>query len=97
MLLLKSYGILVGVMSLLGFVLMGVDKLLAKWQKRRISEKTLLSVAALGGALGSWIAMLLFRHKTKHKAFSWGIPLLTVLHFILFLAIVFLKAKGGLE
>lgn len=97
MLVLKGYGILVGVMSLLGFVLMGVDKLLAKLDKRRIPEKTLLSVAAIGGALGAWVAMLLFRHKTKHKAFSWGIPLLTVLHFVLFLGIVFLRAKGGLE
>lgn len=97
MLLLKLYGILIGVMSLAGFLLMGVDKFLAKLDKRRISEKTLLSVAALGGALGSWIAMLLFRHKTKHKAFAWGIPLLTVLHFALFLALAFLRAKGGLE
>lgn len=97
MLILKGYGFLIGVMSLLGFLLMGVDKLLAKWDKRRIPEKTLLSVAFFGGALGAWMAMVLFRHKTKHKAFSWGIPVMTILHFILFLGIVFLRSKGGLE
>ncbi len=97
MLLLKLYGFLIGGMSLAGFVLMGTDKLLAKLEKRRIPEKTLLTVAALGGAVGSWLAMLLFRHKTRHRAFSIGIPLLTVIQFAIFLAIIFLKAKGGLE
>ncbi len=97
MLVLKGYGVLIGVMSLLGFLLMGVDKLLAKWDKRRISEKTLLSVAFFGGALGAWIAMVLFRHKTKHRAFSWGLPAMAVLHFVLFMGIVFLRSQGGLE
>ena len=97
MLLLKLYGFLIGGMSLAGFVLMGTDKLLAKLEKRRIPEKTLLTVATLGGAVGSWLAMLLFRHKTRHRAFSIGIPLLTVIQFAIFLAIIFLKAKGGLE
>ncbi len=90
MFLLKAYGYLVGLMSLLGFILMGVDKLLAKWDKRRISEKTLLGVGALGGATGSWLGLLLFRHKTKHKIFSLGLPVLMVLHLVILILIIYL-------
>lgn len=45
-------------------MLMAYDKHLAKTQKRRISEQTLLSCVFLGGSVGSGLAMLIFRHKT---------------------------------
>lgn len=94
---LKLYGTFIAVMSLAGFLLMGLDKLLAKWNRRRIPEKTLLWVGALGGAPGAWVAMTLFRHKTRHRAFSLGLPILTVLHGALLMAILYLGSKGGLE
>jgi len=97
MMLLKVYGLAIGVMSLLGFVLMGLDKQLSKRGMRRISEKTLLGTGALGGAAGSWLAMTLFHHKTRHRAFSVGLPALTVLHLAIFIGLVFLKTQGGLE
>ena len=59
--------------------LMGTDKLLAKLQKRRIPEKTLFALAVLGGALGGTVGMYSFHHKTLHKAFAVGFPLLTIL------------------
>ena len=65
--------------NLLGFVLYGVDKAKSKGKSRRIPERTLLWVARLGGGLGCWLGMMLFRHKTKHTRFMILVPLWTVL------------------
>lgn len=78
--LLKYYALWFGVMNLLDFVLMGIDKQLARRHKWRIAEKTLLCVAALGGSLGSFLGMYLFHHKTKHPQFYITLPILLVLH-----------------
>lgn len=94
---LKGYGMLVGAMSLAAFLLMGVDKLLAKLDQRRIPEKTLLWVAALGGAPGAWLGLALFRHKTQHRVFSVGLPLLTVIQLAAFVVLVIMQTRGGLE
>lgn len=59
--------------------LMGTDKLLAKLQKRRIPEKALFAFAILGGALGGTVGMYSFHHKTLHKSFAVGFPLLTII------------------
>ncbi|MBC7765917.1 MAG: DUF1294 domain-containing protein [Hyphomonadaceae bacterium] len=66
-----------------GFVLMGCDKWFAKAGKRRISERHLMTVAGLGGALGMTAAMFIFRHKTLHMKFLLGLPLFVVLHAII--------------
>ncbi|NOU93319.1 DUF1294 domain-containing protein [Paenibacillus sp. LMG 31456] len=71
-------------MNIIAFVSMGLDKSKAKRKARRISEKRLFTFAALGGAAGAWLAMRLFRHKTKHKSFVIGIPLLLLLHVVIF-------------
>ena len=65
--------------NLLGFVLYGVDKAKSKGRSRRIPERTLLWLARLGGGLGCWLGMMLFRHKTKHTRFMILVPLWTVL------------------
>ena len=63
----------------LGFVLYGIDKAKSKRKvNRRIPERTLLWVARLGGGLGCWLGMMLFRHKTKHTRFMILVPLWTV-------------------
>lgn len=59
-----------------GFLLMLVDKLKAKKNLWRIPEATLMTVAALGGSIGSLIGMYTVRHKTKHLKFTLGIPLI---------------------
>lgn len=66
-------------MNIILCALMGIDKLLAKMQKRRIPEKTLFAFAILGGALGGTVGMYSFRHKTLHKSFAIGFPLLTII------------------
>ena len=66
--------------NLLGFVLYGIDKAKSKHKgSNRISERTLLWVARLGGGLGCWLGMMLFRHKTKHTRFMILVPLWMVL------------------
>jgi len=62
--------------SLLGFILMGADKKKAEMQKWRIPEKTLFLVALIGGSIGIFLGMQVFRHKTKHLSFSFGIPII---------------------
>ena len=52
------------------------DKSRAKRHKRRIPERTLFITAILGGSAAMYITMLTIRHKTKHKRFMIGLPLI---------------------
>ena len=71
--------------NVLGLVLFGIDKWKAKHDKWRISEATLLSVTIIGGSIGAWVGMKVWHHKTMHKKFKYGIPLVMVLQFALLL------------
>lgn len=62
-----------------GFLLMHVDKQRAIRGAWRIPEKTLMTVAVIGGSLGCLAGMYTFRHKTKHKKFTVGIPAILAL------------------
>lgn len=59
-----------------GLLSMLVDKQKARKGAWRIPERTLMTIAAIGGSLGSFLGMQLFRHKTKHPKFYIGIPML---------------------
>ena len=59
------------ILNAIAFILIGYDKRLAIKQKRRISEKTLLTFVLLGGTIGSGLAMLIFRHKTAKMSYLW--------------------------
>ncbi len=83
------------IMNIIGLVVMGLDKSKAKRHVWRIPEKTLFFVSLLGGSIGTWAGMYLFRHKTKHWYFVIGMPLICVLQ-ILAGIYVSLKMKGGL-
>ena len=65
------------------FLLYGIDKYKAKKGKWRISEATLLTMAAIGGSIGAWVGMRLWHHKTMHKKFKYGIPLIIILQIAL--------------
>ncbi len=64
------------IINALGFALMLADKYKARKNLWRIPEATLLTVAALGGSVGSLAGMYAVRHKTKHLKFTLGVPLI---------------------
>lgn len=68
-----------GVLSIIAFLLMGLDKLKACRGSWRIPERTLFLFALLGGGIGGTLGMYLFRHKTRHWYFAIFFPLLAVL------------------
>lgn len=55
------------------------DKNCAKKQKRRVPEKTLFLFSVLGGSITMYVTMRTIHHKTKHKRFMIGIPLIIIL------------------
>ncbi|MBR8769759.1 DUF1294 domain-containing protein [Porphyromonas levii] len=63
------------IINAVSFVVYGVDKYKARHQKWRIPEATLLTLAAIGGAAGALLGMVVFRHKTKHLHFVLLVPL----------------------
>ena len=66
-------------MTWLGYYIMKVDKRYAKEDKRRVPEKTLLLISIVGGSLGMYIGMYKFKHKTLHKKFTIGVPLIMLI------------------
>lgn len=67
----------------LAFVLMGLDKALARRHRRRIPEKTLFLPVLLGGSIGGILGMSVFRHKTRHIKFTLGFPLVLAAQLLL--------------
>lgn len=71
--------------NILTFPVYGLDKLKAKKGKWRIPESTLLLLAIIGGSIGAWLGMKVWHHKTMHKKFKYGIPLIIILQLGVFL------------
>ncbi len=65
-----------------GFLFMLIDKRKAQKNLWRIPERTLMTIAALGGSLGTLLGMYLFRHKTKHWKFTFGVPMILAIQII---------------
>ena len=74
--------------NVLTFFMYGVDKWKAKQSKWRIKEAALLMLAALGGSIGAWLGMHVWHHKTMHKKFRYGIPLIIILQIALVAAVL---------
>ena len=81
------------VINLTVFALYGVDKSRAKRGAWRIPEKTLLTGTWLLGGVGAWLAMRMFRHKTKYTAFTISAPCGAVLSLAV-MALVTVKLLG---
>ena len=75
----------------LGFLHMCIDKQKAKKQAWRIPEAVLMTVAALGGSIGTFLGMHLCRHKTRHPKFSVGVPVILVLQIAIAVFLLLLK------
>lgn len=74
--------------NLFAYILYGIDKYKSKKSKWRIPEKTLITIALLGGSVGALLAMKMFRHKTKHKKFTIGVPLILIAQIVLFYMLI---------
>ena len=86
MLALIIYGLLA--LNLITFITYGIDKRKAKKSHWRISETSLLLLALCGGSVGAWLGLKVWRHKTQHKKFYIGIPVIMVVQATLFFLII---------
>lgn len=69
--------------NIIAFIAVFADKGKAKKSKYRISEKALFILALIGGSIGTYSSMLIFRHKTKKWYFMTGIPLIIIIQIII--------------
>ena len=65
--------------NIVTFVVFGIDKYKAKRGLWRIPEASLLTMAVIGGSIGAWLGTKVWHHKTLHKKFKYGIPLIIAL------------------
>ena len=88
----SPWGLLAGwliLINIVTFVVFGLDKLLAKHPRlrQRVPEKNLLLLAVVGGSVGALLGMYLFRHKTLHRVFRVGVPVILAVQLLLAAAI----------
>ena len=76
------------VINILGLIFMVCDKHLARKGRWRISEKTLIMIAVIGGSVGAYMGMILYRHKTKHNKFRIGLPLILLIQLLIAFAVI---------
>ena len=74
--------------SLAAFVMFGV----AKWKAqrpgaRRTPARHLSLTAMAGGSIGAWLGMKVWHHKTLHKSFRFGIPIIFLCQVLLALGL----------
>lgn len=85
----------VAVISLITVTVTLADKIKAKKGSRRIPEKTLISLALLGGSGAEYFTMKLIRHKTLHKKFMVGLPLIIILQLIIAVFVLYSTLKSA--
>ena len=76
--------------NIVTFIVYGIDKVKAMKGKWRISEATLLILAAIGGSIGALLGMKIWHHKTMHKKFKYGLPLILLAQ----IALIALTSSG---
>lgn len=90
MTILKLLLIYITLVSVITFIVFGIDKLKAKKSWWRIPESTLMVLAVIGGSIGALLGMYVFHHKTLHKKFTIGIPVILILQ-IAVVAFIFIR------
>lgn len=78
----KNIVIYLLIINIVGFLAMGIDKRRAKLMEWRIPEKTLFLITLFGGGIGTIAGMYTFRHKTKKKYFTIGLPLILIIEIV---------------
>lgn len=76
-------GLYLLLINIITFALYAIDKLNAKTDSWRISERMLILFSAAGGSVGALLAMMIFRHKIRKKKFKFGIPAILVVQLML--------------
>ena len=66
------------IINVVTFLVYGIDKRKAVKHKYRISEKSLIVMALIGGSIGALIGMRVFHHKIKHVKFVVGVPFILI-------------------
>ena len=74
--------------GVLVFYVCGIDKWKAKRAKWRIREAALLGLAVLGGSIGALLGMKVWHHKTMHKKFKYGLPLILLTQIVIVFFII---------
>ena len=82
--------------NIVTLIVYGIDKVKAMKGKWRISEATLLLLAIIGGSVGAWLGMKTWHHKTMHKKFKYGLPLILLAQIAL-IALTSCKTKQAVE
>lgn len=72
------------IINIITFIVYGIDKWKAQKKRWRISEKMLVFLAIIGGSVGALAGMYTFHHKTLHKKFTIGVPLILVIQVMIF-------------
>ena len=79
--------IYLAVINLVTFFVYGIDKWKAKRSQWRVSEAALLGLAVVGGSIGAWLGMKTWHHKTLHRKFRFGVPLILIAQIALLIFI----------
>lgn len=87
----KALAVWLVIINFISVIVCMADKSRAKRGKRRVRESTLWALTLLGGGVGMYLTMRLIRHKTLHKSFMIGIPLIVILQIIALSCILYLK------
>lgn len=76
------------VINLAAFIMYGIDKRKAIKKKWRIPENMLIGIVLIGGGIGAELGMHIFRHKTRHKKFTIGVPAIVVIQAVIFILVL---------
>ena len=85
------YGVLIylAVINIGAFLLYGIDKWKARHDKWRVTEARLIGIALAGGSAGALLGMKVWRHKTLHRKFRFGLPLILVFQIAATVAVLY--------
>lgn len=73
------------IINVVAYLIMHIDKNNSRNGRRRISEASLLTIAAIGGSIGILVSMNVLHHKTRKMAFKIGVPLILIVEVLVFL------------